>query len=159
MGAKGFQGAIAKWGHKRGPMTHGSKHHRRFGSMGAGTDPGRVFPFKKRPGWTGDHKHTAKGIKILKIIDRIDEDNMPESIIVVKGSVAGYTAHTEQGGSYVCLHKKKNPSDEEICETLFGCGLSCEARMKIFMFPRIRMPGLGERIGAAIADGSLKRSR
>ena len=39
------------------------------------------------------------------------QDNMPESIIVVKGSVPGYTAHWESGGSYVWLHKSKNRHD------------------------------------------------
>lgn len=103
---KGFQGAIQRWGHKRGPMTHGSKHHRRIGSLG---DKGsaRVFPGKEMPAWRGDHNHTQVNAKILKIIDRIDEDNMPESIIVVEGSVPGYTAHTEQGGSYVYMHISK----------------------------------------------------
>mmetsp|Transcript_67641 Transcript_67641/g.188745 ORF Transcript_67641/g.188745 Transcript_67641/m.188745 type:complete len:457 (-) Transcript_67641:145-1515(-) len=108
---KGFQGSIARWGHARGPMTHGSKHHRRYGSVGAGTTPGRVLPMKKRPAWGGDHNHTQRGIKILKMIDRINKDNMPETIIVVAGTVAGYTAHTEKGGSYVYLHKKKNLQD------------------------------------------------
>merc|ERR1719343_31841 len=65
----------------------------------------------KRPGWMGDNHHTSQNIKILKIIDRIDEDNMPESIIVVKGSIPGYTAHWKEGDSYVYLHKAKNNSD------------------------------------------------
>jgi len=109
---KGFQGAIKLWGHKRGPMGHGSKHHRRYGSVGAGTTPGRTWPGTKMPGWQGDNSHTQKSLKILKIIDRIDENNMPESIIVVKGSVPGYTAYeADKGGSYVYLHKKKNLSD------------------------------------------------
>lgn len=108
---KGFQGPIRKWGHKRGPMTHGSKHHRRYGSVGAGTTPGRVLPGKRMAGWMGDQKCTQKSAKILKIMDKIDEDNMPESIIVVEGSVPGYTAHTENGGSYVYLHPKKDNKD------------------------------------------------
>mmetsp|Transcript_113804 Transcript_113804/g.332441 ORF Transcript_113804/g.332441 Transcript_113804/m.332441 type:complete len:447 (-) Transcript_113804:88-1428(-) len=108
---KGFQGAIRRWGHKRGPMSHGSKHHRRYGSVGAGTTPGRVLPGKRMPGWMGDRNSIQRNAKILKIIDRIDEDNMPESIIVVEGSVPGYTAHWETGGSYVFMHKHLNRSD------------------------------------------------
>lgn len=107
---RGYQGAITKWGHHRGPMTHGSKHHRRYGSVGP-AHPSRSLPGSKMPGWAGDHNHTQKRIKILKIIDRIDEDNMPESIIVVAGTVAGYSAHTDKGGSYVYLHKMKNLMD------------------------------------------------
>eukprot|EP00929_Paragymnodinium_shiwhaense_P099826 TRINITY_DN616_c0_g1_i5.p1 TRINITY_DN616_c0_g1~~TRINITY_DN616_c0_g1_i5.p1 ORF type:complete len:453 (-),score=125.83 TRINITY_DN616_c0_g1_i5:81-1439(-) len=102
---KGFQGNVTRWGLHRGPMSHGSKHHRRVGSVAG---DGRVWPGKKMPGWVGDTMHCQKGGKILKIIDRIDEDNMPESIIVISGSVAGYTAHTEKGGSYVYLHPSKS---------------------------------------------------
>lgn len=103
---RGFQGNITRFGCRRGPMTHGSKHHRRVGSMGA-MGPQKVWVGKKMPGFLGDRMHTSKGLKILKIIDRIDEDNMPESIIVVQGSVAGYTAHTDKGGSYVYMHLSK----------------------------------------------------
>merc|ERR550525_937323 len=71
---KGFQGAIRKWGHKRGPMTHGSKHHRRYGSVGVGTEMARVLPGKHMAGWVGDTKQRVNQ-KILKLIDRIDEDN------------------------------------------------------------------------------------
>lgn len=108
---KGFQGAIQKWGHKRGPMGHGSKHHRRYGSMGAGTTPARVLPRKKMPGWGGDNNVTQKACKLMKLIDRIDEDNMPETLMVVAGSVPGYSTYSDRGGSYVYLHKKRNYSD------------------------------------------------
>lgn len=108
---KGFQGAIRRWGHKRGPMTHGSKHHRRYGSVGAGTTPARVLPGKRMAGWMGDNRVVQQNAKILKIMDRINEDNMPESIIVVEGSVPGYTAHHESGGSYVYLHHRINKAD------------------------------------------------
>ena len=40
---KGTLGVIARWGQHRGPMTHGSRYHRRPGSMGACSSPGRVF--------------------------------------------------------------------------------------------------------------------
>jgi len=109
---KGFQGRIARWAHHggkkhmRGPMTHGSKHHRRHGSVGAGTTPGRVLPSHKMPGWGGDRSNTS-ATKILKIVDRLNEDNMPETIIVVAGGVPGYSAFGDKGGSYVWLCKDK----------------------------------------------------
>lgn len=108
---KGLAGRIKRWGQKRGPMTHGSKHHRRYGSTGAGTTPGRVLPGKHMPGWKGDNSHTEHKMEILKIIDNIDEDNMPETIMVVKGCVPGYSAHWKDGGSYVYLHRNLNCSD------------------------------------------------
>ncbi len=83
---KGNTGNIKKHGFNRGAMTHGSKHHRLQGSMGAGTSPGRVFPGKKMPGRTGGKKNTFSG---LEIIDFISENNL----LVVKGSVPGKTGN------------------------------------------------------------------
>ena len=39
---KGFQGAIKRHGQSRGPMAHGSRYHRRPGSMGGASFPSRV---------------------------------------------------------------------------------------------------------------------
>lgn len=107
---KGYQGRIRRWGQKRGPMTHGSRHHRRHGSVGA-KGIARVLPGLKMDGWMGDKMHTDHHRRVLKIIDHIDEDNMPESIIIVEGSVPGYTAHWKAGGSYLTVHKAHNRSD------------------------------------------------
>jgi len=109
--SKGFQGPCKLWNHVRGPMTHGSKHHKRYGSLGSSADQGRVLPGKKLGGWQGDKTVVDKGRKIMKIIDNIDEDNMPETIIVVKGSVTGYSARKDQGGSYVRMHHVNNRDD------------------------------------------------
>jgi len=108
---KGWQGCITRWGHKRGPTTHGSWFHRKRGSLNPSTTPARVFPGTKMPGWTGDKSCVVKKAKILKIMDRIDEDNMPESMICVEGSVPGYSAHWDTGGSYVYITLAKNMSD------------------------------------------------
>ena len=42
---KGYQGVIKRHGQARGPMSHGSRYHRRPGSMGP-VDPNRVFKIK-----------------------------------------------------------------------------------------------------------------
>lgn len=42
---KGFQGVIKRHGQSRGPMSHGSRYHRRPGSMGP-VAPNRVFKGK-----------------------------------------------------------------------------------------------------------------
>ena len=39
---KGHAGVIKRWNNSRGPMTHGSKHRRRPGSIGSASYPGRV---------------------------------------------------------------------------------------------------------------------
>ena len=79
---KGTLGNIKRHNFKRGPMTHGSKHHRLQGSLGAGTTPGRVFPGKKMSGRVGNKKITFNGIKIIDI-------NNKENILLVKGSIPG----------------------------------------------------------------------
>ena len=40
---KGFQGGMVRWNWNGGPAAHGSMHHRRVGSIGASSDPSRVY--------------------------------------------------------------------------------------------------------------------
>jgi large subunit ribosomal protein L3 len=79
---KGNAGNIKKNHFTRGPMSHGSKHHRLQGSIGSGTTPGRVFPGKKMPGRLGYTNTTIKNLKIIKIFPN-------ENILTVKGSIPG----------------------------------------------------------------------
>lgn len=79
---KGFTGNIKKNNFSRGPESHGSKHHRLQGSLGAGTTPGRVFPGKKMSGHLGVNKVTINNLQIIKI-------DLINSIIYIKGSVPG----------------------------------------------------------------------
>ena len=79
---KGFQGAIKRHGLSRGPMAHGSKHHRHAGSNGAATSPGRVFKGKKMPGQMGNVKVTVQNLEVV----RVDAD---KNLILVKGAVPG----------------------------------------------------------------------
>ena len=79
---KGFQGAIKRHGLSRGPMAHGSKHHRHAGSNGAATTPGRVFKGKHMPGQMGNVKITVQNLEVVKI----DVDN---NLILVRGAVPG----------------------------------------------------------------------
>lgn len=79
---KGFSGYQKRHHFSRGPMSHGSKNHRKPGSIGAGTTPGRVFPGKRMSGRMGNNKVTIKNLQIIDI-------NSEEHIIIVKGSVPG----------------------------------------------------------------------
>ena len=79
---KGFQGVIKRHGQSRGPMGHGSMYHRRPGSMGSTSTPGRVFKGKKLPGHMGVTTVTIQNLKIVKV----DTD---KNVILVKGSVPG----------------------------------------------------------------------
>ncbi len=79
---KGFAGAIKRWGSHRGPMAHGSGYHRGAGSMGAATDPGKVFKGKKLPGHLGATKVTIQNLVVV----RADAER---NLLLVKGSVPG----------------------------------------------------------------------
>ncbi len=79
---KGFQGNIKRHGQHRGPMSHGSMYHRRPGSMGATSTPGRVFKGKKLPGHMGSRTSTILNLDVVKV----DTD---KNVILVKGSVPG----------------------------------------------------------------------
>ncbi|MFM7389389.1 MAG: 50S ribosomal protein L3 [Vampirovibrionales bacterium] len=79
---KGTLGGIRRWGHSRGPMSHGSKSHRLPGSIGAGTTPGRVFKGLQMAGRTGNKTTT---IQNLKVVRRIADKN----VLLVKGSIPG----------------------------------------------------------------------
>ena len=79
---KGFQGVIKRHGQHRGPMGHGSMYHRRPGSMGSTSTPGRVFKGKKLPGHMGVETVTIQNLKIVKV-------DLDKNAILVKGSVPG----------------------------------------------------------------------
>jgi len=79
---KGFQGVIKRWGQSRGPMGHGSMYHRRPGSMGSTSTPGRVYKGKRLPGHMGVQTVTIQNLAVVKV----DTD---KNVILVKGSVPG----------------------------------------------------------------------
>lgn len=79
---KGFSGLQKRYNFARGPMTHGSKNHRKPGSIGMGTTPGRVLPGKKMAGQLGNKIATIQKLKVIQI-------NTEENILVIKGSVPG----------------------------------------------------------------------
>lgn len=78
----GFAGVIKRHGQHRGPMGHGSMYHRRPGSMGPTTSPGRVFKGKKLPGHMGNVVSSILNLEVVKV----DSD---KNVILVKGSVPG----------------------------------------------------------------------
>jgi len=79
---KGFQGVIKRHGQHRGPMGHGSMYHRRPGSMGSTSTPGRVFKGKKLPGHMGMQTVTIQNLDVVRV-------DLDKNAILVKGSVPG----------------------------------------------------------------------
>ena len=57
-------------------------YHRRPGSMGPTSSPGRVFPGKKLPGHTGKDTITVQNLEVVRV-------DMDENVILIKGSVPG----------------------------------------------------------------------
>ena len=79
---KGFQGVIKRHGQHRGPMGHGSMYHRRPGSMGSTSTPGRVFKGKKLPGHMGKLTVTIQNLEVVAV-------DLDKNVILVKGSSPG----------------------------------------------------------------------
>lgn len=79
---KGTQGNIKRHGHRRGPMTHGSKHKRLAGALAAGTYPSRVFKGNKAPGRMGRDTVTVQNVILVKTLaDR--------NLMLIKGAIPG----------------------------------------------------------------------
>lgn len=79
---KGFQGNVKRHGHSRGGMSHGSKFHRRRGSLGASAGVGKVVKGTKAHGHMGNEKVTVLNLEVV----RVDAD---KSVILLKGAVPG----------------------------------------------------------------------
>ena len=79
---RGYQGVVKRHGFAGGPKSHGSRFHRRPGSIGDCEWPGRVQPGMKMAGHMGNEKVTVKN-ELLSF----DSEN---GILVVKGCVPGF---------------------------------------------------------------------
>jgi large subunit ribosomal protein L3 len=79
---KGFQGVMKRHGMAGGPASHGHMSHRRVGSIGCRTTPGKVFKGKRMPGHMGLETISARGLQVI----RVESDR---NLLLVKGSVPG----------------------------------------------------------------------
>lgn len=80
---KGFQGGMKRWHWHGGPQTHGSTSHRRVGSIGSTTTPGRVWKGHHMPGHMGAATVTVQNLRVIKV----DAEN---NLLMVKGAVPGH---------------------------------------------------------------------
>ncbi len=78
----GFQGVMKRWNFSGGPDSHGSKFHRRPGSVGCHVEPGRIIKGRKMPGHTGHRRITVRALRVLKV-------DTERNLIVLKGSTPG----------------------------------------------------------------------
>lgn len=79
---KGFQGVMKRHGFGGGRASHGSHFHRAPGSLGASSDPSRVFKNTKLPGHTGQIRASSMNLKIVRV-------NADENLLLVSGAVPG----------------------------------------------------------------------
>ena len=79
---KGFQGVMKRHGFRGGPSGHGSKFHRRPGSIGCSAWPARVVKGKKLPGRMGNDTVLRKNVLVVDIRD-------DENLILLKGPLPG----------------------------------------------------------------------
>jgi large subunit ribosomal protein L3 len=91
---KGFQGGMKRWHWKGGPASHGSTSHRRVGSIGSSTTPGRVFKGHHMPGHMGAAQVTLQNLRIVKV-------DVQKNLLLVKGAVPGHK------NSYLIIKKAK----------------------------------------------------
>lgn len=81
---KGFMGPVRRHHFNRGPMSHGSKHHRLHGSNYSGTSPGNLKKGRRMAGRMGGERVTLKNA----LITLVDAD---KNLIYIKGAVPGPT--------------------------------------------------------------------
>lgn len=79
---KGFAGNVKRHGQAGGLEAHGSKYHRRVGSMGSSATPARVMKGKKMPGHMGAKRVTVQALEVMLV-------DGERNILAVKGSVPG----------------------------------------------------------------------
>lgn len=91
---KGFQGVVKRHGFSGvGQRTHGQHNRLRApGSIGAGSDPSRVFKGMRMGGRMGGKNVTIHNLKLLKI-------DFEKNLLIVKGSIPGYNT------TYVLIRK------------------------------------------------------
>ena len=100
---KGFAGVIKRHNQSRGPETHGSRYHRRPGSMGT-MRPMRVLKGKKLAGHMGSETVTIQNLEIIEV-------NVNDNYILVSGNVPGAKNSLVLIKSAVKENKKVEPKE------------------------------------------------
>ena len=79
---QGFQGGVRRYGWSGGDETHGSMFHRRPGSIGASSDPSRVWPGHHLPGRMGADRRTVLNVAVARVIPE-------QNLVLLRGAVPG----------------------------------------------------------------------
>jgi large subunit ribosomal protein L3 len=79
---KGFQGGVKRHGWYGGDATHGSMFHRAPGSIGASSDPSRVWPGHRLPGRMGGERRTVLNLPVVRVLPE-------QNLLLVRGAIPG----------------------------------------------------------------------
>lgn len=79
---KGFQGGVKRYGWSGGGASHGSMFHRAPGSIGASSDPSRVWPGHHLPGRMGADRRTVLNLAVVRVLAE-------QNLLVIRGAVPG----------------------------------------------------------------------
>lgn len=79
---KGFQGVVRRHHFRGGRATHGSMFHRAPGSIGASSDPSRVFKGTKMGGQMGSGRVTVKNLRLVQV-------DAERGLLLIRGAVPG----------------------------------------------------------------------
>jgi large subunit ribosomal protein L3 len=80
---RGFAGVVKRHGFHGGPKTHGqSDRWRAAGSIGAGTDPGRVIKGIRMAGHMGARQVTVQNLKVVR-------SDPAKGVLMIRGAVPG----------------------------------------------------------------------
>ena len=79
---KGFQGGVKRHGWSGGDATHGSMFHRAPGSIGASSDPSRVWPGHPLPGRMGGDRRTVLNLPVVRVMAE-------QNLLLLRGAVPG----------------------------------------------------------------------
>ncbi len=117
---KGFQGVIKRHGQSRGPETHGSRYHRRPGSMGT-MRPMRVLKGKKLAGHMGSETVTIQNLEIIEVCVKdnyiLVSGNVPGpkgSLVLIRNSVKGGKVDPKE----IIINESETVVDEIVEETV-----------------------------------------
>jgi large subunit ribosomal protein L3 len=80
---KGFTGVVKRHGFRGGPKTHGqSDRYRAPGSIGASSNPSRVFKGTRMAGRVGGGRVTVRNLELVKV-------DSQRNLLAIKGSLPG----------------------------------------------------------------------
>jgi len=102
---RGFQGGVKRHGWSGGEATHGSMFHRAPGSIGASSDPSRVWPGHHLPGRMGGEQRTVLNVSVARVM-------LEQNLLLVRGAVPG------ANGSLVLVRKsvKLSKAQQKVAE-------------------------------------------